>query len=102
MSTRGAGPNVFEVERLAPECSHRVEVDTVDQYAVDCESHPLIFAVVAALLTRSLHFGPIGNTRFDRVSSSACAVGVRDMSSRAVRTTAPNPPGVGQVVARCG
>jgi hypothetical protein len=51
MSARGARPNVFEIERLTPECSHHVKVGTVDQHAVDDESHPVIFAVAAALLT---------------------------------------------------
>jgi len=42
---------VFEIQRLAPECGHRIKVDTVNQNAVNDERHPVILAATTAMLT---------------------------------------------------
>jgi hypothetical protein len=41
---------VFEVEGLTPERSHYIEIDTVDENAVDDEGHRVIVAVERVLL----------------------------------------------------
>jgi hypothetical protein len=41
---------VFEVEGLAPERSHYIEIDTVDENAVDDERHGVIVAAEGVLL----------------------------------------------------
>ena len=49
---------MFKVECLAPERGHRIKVDTVDQYAIDGERHPVILAARPALLVNNFQWTP--------------------------------------------
>jgi hypothetical protein len=49
MPTRRSGPHVFKFEGLTPKLSHHINVDTINQYAVDHEWHPVMFAVTLLL-----------------------------------------------------
>ncbi len=74
MAPRRAGPDVLEVEGVTPERGHHIEIDTVDENAVDDERHSVIVAA-----QRTLFLGIFEGRRSTSLRDRPCPGGGRQI-----------------------